>query len=85
MTQILYFSTALCQPCKAFKPIVQEVAAETGKSVQFIDAQQNKELANQYGISSVPAIVVLHNGQIVMRNVGAMSKQQLVNQLNKFI
>ena len=65
MTQILYFSTALCQPCKAFKPIVQEVA-------------------NQYGISSVPAIVVLHNGQIVMRNVGAMSKQQLVNQLNKF-
>lgn len=84
MAEIYYFSTNWCQPCKAFKPIVQEVAANLGKHIQFVDAEQNKELASRYGINSVPAIVVVSNGQLQMRNVGVMSKQQLINELNKF-
>lgn len=77
MANILYFSTTWCGPCKAFKPVVQEVAAETGKAVQYIDAEQNAQLAAQYNVTGVPTIIVAEGNTVMHRHTGAMSKQQL--------
>lgn len=84
MAQILYFSTVWCGPCKMFKPTVQGVAAETGVSVQYIDAELMKESASQYNISSVPTIVVVDNGVVTYRHTGVLSKQQLVSLFKNF-
>jgi thioredoxin 1 len=67
-----------------FKPTVQAVSAELGVSINYIDVDQQKDLAQQYGISSVPTIIVENNGSVVYRNSGVMSKPQLTQVLSQF-
>lgn len=81
MADILYFSTTWCGPCKMLKPVVQEVSSETGKHVQYIDAEQQPALAAQYGVTGVPTIVVVEGGSVVRKHTGALPKQQLKNLL----
>lgn len=76
--QVLYFTAAWCGPCKMFKPVFESTIAEVGVSAQVIDVDQNKELAMQYSITSVPTMVLLDNsGQPFKRNSGVMGKPQL--------
>lgn len=83
MTEFYYFSTTWCQPCKAFKPVAQQAAAELGINLQHVDAGENRDLAARLGVSSVPTIVAVQNGQILYKRVGAQSKAQLVDALSK--
>ena len=82
MANILYFSTTSCGPCKMFKPVVQQVSAETGKHVQYVDAQQNSELAAKYGVSSVPTIII-EAGHDVVKLIGAQPKAKLLDLFSK--
>ena len=75
-----YFTATWCGPCKAFRPVMNEVVGE-GYSIQFIDIDQNKTLASQYGVSSVPTTVIEENGVEVDRFVGALSKEAVKNKL----
>jgi thioredoxin 1 len=75
-----YFTATWCGPCKAFKPVMNEVAGE-GHSIQFIDVDANKSLASQYGVQSVPTTVIEENGVEVDRFVGALSKDAVKNKL----
>ena len=75
-----YFTATWCGPCKAFKPVMNEVAGE-GYSIQFVDIDQNKELAAQYGVRSVPTTVIEENGVEVDRFVGALPKETVKNKL----
>lgn len=84
MALIMYFSTTWCAPCKMFKPVVQGVAAETNTNISYVDAEQSKELATQYGIQSVPTIVVSDNGNVLYKHAGIMSKQQVRDLFNRF-
>lgn len=81
---IYYYSAAWCSPCKMFKPIVQAVSTELGISINYIDVDQQKELAQKHGISSVPTIIVENGGNVVYRNSGVMSKPQLTQVLSQF-
>ena len=81
---VLYFTATWCGPCKMFKPTVQAVSAETGVSINYVDVDQQKDLAQQYGISSVPTIIVESGGSEVYRNSGVMSKPQLTQVLSQF-
>jgi thioredoxin 1 len=71
--QIKYFSAVWCGPCKMFKPVMQELSNE-GFNIQFIDVDENQQLASQYGIRSVPTCVVEENGQELSRFSGAVPK-----------
>ena len=75
-----YFTATWCGPCKAFKPVMNEVAGE-GYSIQFVDVDQNKELASKYGVQSVPTTVIEENGVEVDRFVGALPKETVKNKL----
>ena len=75
-----YFTATWCGPCKAFKPVMNEVAGE-GYSIQFVDIDQNKELASKYGVRSVPTTVIEENGVEVDRFVGALPKETVKNKL----
>ena len=74
---VLYFTATWCGPCKTFKPVVQEVNAELSLGINFVDVDQQKEMAQRYGITSVPTIVVENGGNVLYRNSGVMSKPQL--------
>jgi thioredoxin 1 len=76
-----YFSATWCGPCKAFKPIVQEVVSE-GYNIEYIDIDSNQDAAVEYGVRSVPTVVILQNGTEVDRLVGSVPKQALLDKLN---
>jgi thioredoxin 1 len=81
---VLYFTAAWCGPCKMFRPTVQAVSAETGVGINYIDVNQQKDMAQRYNVSSVPTIIVENGGNVVYRNSGVMSKPQLTQVLSQF-
>ena len=75
-----YFGATWCGPCKTFKPVMNEVAGE-GHSVQFIDIDQQQDLAARYMVRSVPTTIIEENGMEVDRIIGSVSKQQVMGKL----
>ena len=80
MKTIKYFSAAWCGPCKAFKPVMNEIKSE-GYYVEFIDIDMLTDLAQQYNVRSVPTVVIEEDGVEVDRLVGSVPKQALLNKL----
>jgi thioredoxin 1 len=80
MKTIKYFSATWCGPCKTFKPVMNEIAGE-GHSVQFIDIDQQQDLAARYNVRSVPTTVIEENGIEVDRFIGSVSKHQVLGKL----
>ena len=81
MKSIKYFTATWCGPCQRFKPIMQEVANE-GHSVQFIDIDSERDIAQQYNVRSVPTVVIEQNGSEINRLIGATSKQVVLENLS---
>jgi thioredoxin 1 len=63
-----------CAPCKAMGPYVDKLAEEyEGRlSVVKLDTQDNPEVAARYGINSIPAFVLIKNGEVVSQTLGSM-------------
>ena len=80
MKTMKYFSATWCGPCKAFKPVMNEVAGE-GHQITFLDVDVHKDLAQQYNVRSVPTTVIEENGVEVDRFVGAIPKQSVLSRL----
>ena len=80
MKTMKYFSAVWCGPCKAFKPIMNEIAGE-GYSIEFIDVDQEQNKATKYGVRSVPTVVIEENGIEVDRFVGSIPKQMILEKL----
>ena len=68
-----------CGPCKQLAPTVEEVANEMVGSVKVckMDVDSNQELAVQYGVRSIPTLIIFKNGEVASTQIGAISKQQL--------
>ena len=77
------FFATWCNPCKMLAPVLEEASRELeGKALFYgIDVDENLTLAQQFGISSIPALIVLKNGQPVARQVGFMPKATLMQWL----
>jgi putative thioredoxin len=73
-----------CGPCKALAPVLErEVAAREGEVVLAkVDIDANPEVANHYGIRSIPAVKAFRNGQVVSEFVGALSGQGVASFLD---
>lgn len=73
-----------CGPCRALAPVLDELAAELdGKlAIAKVDVDANNNLAAQYGIRSIPTMMLFKNGQHVDTIVGLASKSQLLAALN---
>ena len=80
MKTMKYFSATWCGPCKAFKPVMNEIASE-GYSVQFIDIDQSSALTESYNVRSVPTVVIEENGSEVDRFIGSIPKQMVLEKL----
>ena len=80
MKTMKYFSATWCGPCKAFKPVINEIAGE-GYSIQFIDIDLQQDLAAKYNVRSVPTTVIEENGIEVNRFIGVIPKHQVLGKL----
>ena len=72
-----------CGPCKMISPIVDEIAGEyAGKlRVVKVDADANPTLIQQYGIASIPTLLLFNKGEMVARLVGFKPKEELLKKI----
>src|SRR5215218_11439 len=68
-----------CGPCRAIGPVVEELSKEyNGKvNVGKVNVDQNPTLSNNYGITSIPAILFIKDGKVVDKQIGAVPKNVL--------
>ena len=79
---LLDFWATWCGPCRMIAPIVEEIAAENPSiTVGKVNVDEEMELAVQFGVVSIPMLVVLENGQVVNKSVGYAPKAELLKLL----
>ena len=68
-----------CGPCKMLAPILDELAGEYDGRVKIgkVNIDEHQELATQYGIQSIPTLLLFHHGQVTDQIVGLRSKKDL--------
>lgn len=79
---LLDFYATWCGPCQMLSPVIDEIAAERSDiKVAKINVGEQRDLARQYKVMSVPTLMVIRNGEIVNRSLGAMPKQEVLSLL----
>ncbi|MBQ6838092.1 MAG: thioredoxin [Clostridia bacterium] len=81
-TVLLDFSAVWCGPCQMIAPVIHEIAEENGDVfVGKIDVDNETSLAIKFGVSSIPTLVVMKNGQAIDKAVGLRSKEQILEMI----
>lgn len=75
---VIDFWAGWCRPCLMLAPIFEQTAQEMPEiTFAKVNVDEEGELAVQFGISSIPALILFHNGQPVATHVGTISKDRL--------
>lgn len=79
------FWATWCGPCRMVSPIVDEIAEEVQGKVKVgkVNVDEQGELAAQFGVMSIPTIMVFKNGEVIETSVGAKQKAELLAMLEK--
>ena len=76
---LLDFYADWCGPCRMVGPIIEQIADERDDIiVGKVNVDENPELASQFGVMSIPTLVVLKNGEIANQSVGALPKAKIL-------
>ena len=79
---LLDFWASWCGPCRMVAPVLEEIAAERSDiKVCKINVDEQPELAAQFGVMSIPTLVVMKNGKVINQAVGARPKAQILAML----
>jgi thioredoxin 1 len=76
-----------CGPCRMVAPVVEDVATQFEGQVKVVklDTDQNPNVASQYGIRSIPTLMIFKGGQKVDMVVGAVPKSTIASTLEKYL
>lgn len=85
-TLVDFFAT-WCGPCKMMHPILEKLKEKVGGSVSIIkiDVDRNQELSAQFGVQSVPTLIIFKDGEVKWRAAGVHSAEDLEAKLKEFI
>ena len=76
---LIDFWASWCGPCRMLSPIVDEVSEETSKvKVGKVNIDEQPNLARQFGVMSIPTLVVVKDGKVVEQTVGARPKSDVL-------
>ena len=75
------FGAVWCHPCKALEPSIDAIAAEYGDRITVgrLDVDESRQVAQQFGIMSVPTVIFVKGGKEVHRFVGVQPKEKIVD------
>ncbi|HYV92122.1 MAG TPA: thioredoxin [Chitinophagales bacterium] len=81
---LLDFWAERCPPCLRIAPLVEELSREyEGRAlIGKVNVDENPQTAVEFGIRSIPTLLIFKNGQVVDKQVGAVPKSMLENRLN---
>jgi len=81
---LIDFWASWCGPCRMISPVVEEIAGEvSAMKVGKLNVDEQPELAGQFGVMSIPTLIIMKNGQIVGRTMGAQPKPAIMNMISK--
>lgn len=81
-TVLIDFFATWCGPCKMVSPIVDEIAMENSTiQVCKVDVDREPELAQAFGVASIPTLVVLKDGKVTSQSVGYKPKEAILSML----
>lgn len=77
---VVDFFATWCGPCKMLSPVMDEISNELS-DINFykVDVDKNEDIAREYGIMSIPTIIIFENGKVVNSLVGLRSKTELID------
>ena len=73
------FWATWCGPCRMLSPIIEEIAAEKSETLKVgkVNVDEEPALATQFGIASIPMLVLFKNGKVVRTSVGYQPKEEI--------
>lgn len=76
-----------CGPCRILTPVLDQIAAEMGDLVKVVKVNvvENADLASQFGIMSIPTMIIFKNGKLVDQFVGALPKKEIERKLQSHL
>ena len=79
------FFTTWCGPCKMMAPVIDELSEELAGQVDIykVDVDDNPDLAQRYGVMSIPTLIVFENGEVKNQTMGAQPKPALMQLLGQ--
>ena len=84
---VVDFWAAWCGPCRMVAPIIESMAKDYTGRILFgkVNVDENPEIARQYGIMSIPTLLIFKNGNVVDKIIGAMPRNRLEPKIKKHI
>ncbi len=82
---VVDFWAEWCGPCRAIGPVIEDLAKEYEGKVKVgkVNVDNNPQISTNYGITSIPAILFLKNGEVVDKLVGAQPKANFVKKIEQ--
>ncbi|RCL01301.1 MAG: thioredoxin 1 [Candidatus Tokpelaia sp. JSC085] len=84
---VVDFWAEWCSPCKMIGPLLNEIATEMMGQIKIakLNIDENPELARQFGVRSIPTLLMFKNGSVISNMVGAASKSSITAWINRSV
>ncbi len=84
---VVDFSATWCGPCKMVAPVLEELSEELEGKISFfnVDVDENQDLAEQYGITSIPALLIMKDGEKQDMQIGFQPKEALAKVFAQYV
>ena len=76
---VVDFYANWCGPCKMFAPVFEEVSLDSDINFVKVDVDNYPDIAREYGVMTIPTVILFENGSEVKRNIGFMNKDELID------